>query len=186
MDKRIIKETCGTIISRLINGDDAHLSVVLPLGDINLHRLGTVIVVMSYRDGVTTPTGVEYFPTACMDILEKRVLALMTEYWSNSASPIVKLTDMASFSRSMCSLSSLFIEPALRQLYIDTVTKAGLDPSDEEASYDNRYDFGGMYMENGVLYVTIADGEESVHKACDISPDVFDCIVELLANSDLC
>lgn len=186
MYKNVIKETCNSIINRFTNDGDHHLSIVLPLGNVNLHCLNGIVVVLSYRDGGVTPTSLDCFPKELENDFERTVLARMTEFWPDGANPIVKVTDMGSFARSLSSLASSFYEPALRQLYTEKVQQSGIDFTDEEALFECRYDFAGLYFKDGVFYITLADDEETVHKVSDILPDEFDCAVEMLEGGELC
>ena len=106
-----------------------------------------------------------------------------SEFWSDAASPNVKVTDIESLSRSLHSLMSLFVEPAIRQLYLEKVAKAGLDISDEDTLYVHRNDFGGLYLRMGALCVSMAEDEDIVQKVCDLLSDNFTRIVKSLNDN---
>lgn len=184
MVNKLVKDYSAAIIDRFFKEDEPHLSVVLPLGDVNLHRFSGMLVILSYREGVPTPTGVDCFTTDNKEGFAKRLQSLLSEFWSSSSSPIVKTTDLCSLSRSLSSLLSSFYEPALRQLYADKVTEAGLDLSDEALLYDHCNDFAGVYLNKGSLYVSLDAGSGSDEvldvKVADITPDIFDVLVDIL------
>ena len=183
MDKKVVKEHSIAIVDRLLEGEDANLSISLPLGDIFLHRLVGRVVVLAYREGVTVPTGLDHIPIHKVDDLKQRVYNLIAEFWSDAASPNVKVTDIESLSRSLHSLMSLFVEPAIRQLYFEKVAKAGLDISDEDTLYVHRNDFGGLYLRKGALCVSMAEDEDIVQKVCDLLSDSFTRIVKSLNDN---
>lgn len=184
MVNKLVKDFSTAIIDRFLKEDEPHLSVVLPLGDVNLHRFFGMIVILSYREGVPTPTGVDCFTTDNMDGFARKLQSLLSEFWSSASSPIVKTTDLYSFSRSLSALLSSLYEPALRQLYVDKVTKAGLDLSDEALLHDRRSEFAGVYLNDGSLYVSLdadSDSDEVLDvKVSDITPDIFDVLVDIL------